>query len=347
MASSSSTGNRAIRSLQGISLVKVQGRNYRVNTRSMQRRPDNGDMSSSSSGESENETIYTEEIITYHHPVHPKFHGKLIGRGGSTLKSLRVKTGTRIDINKTRDTVMIKGTKDKVQNAANAIDEMLYKYKERIRPTHFLSLPIASTYTARKFEEFRSSILSSTFKCQGLDESIIVDPANIHITLGVFKLLHQDDIEEAVRFLKHECPKIVREAMEGHRNLSAHLRDLKIMQTNPAEAHVLYIEPKDDSEDGVLRKLCTSVNQKMMESGLMVEDDRPLKLHVTLINTAHRAKSPEDSARRPFDARPILKEFGNLDLGTVQFDKLHLMQMGRRGPGGTYISEGSIPIIES
>lgn len=72
-----------------------------------------------------------------------------------------------------------------------------------------------------------------------------------------------------------------------------------------------------------------------------------MKLHVTLINTAHRAKSPEDSARRPFDARPILKEFGNLDLGTVQFDKLHLMQMGRRGPSGTYISEGSIPIIES
>lgn len=45
--------------------------------------------------------------------------------------------------------------------------------------------------------------------------------------------MHQDDIEEAVRFLKQECPKIVREAMQGHRNLSAHLRDLKIMQTNP------------------------------------------------------------------------------------------------------------------
>lgn len=54
------------------------------------------------------------------------------GRGGSTLKSLRVKTGTRIDINKTRDTVMIKGTKDKVQNAADAIDEMLYKVNEPI-----------------------------------------------------------------------------------------------------------------------------------------------------------------------------------------------------------------------
>lgn len=47
--------------------------------------------------------------------------------------------------------------------------------------------------------------------------------------------MHQDDIEEAVRFLKQECPKIVREAMQGHRNLSAHLRDLKIMQTNPGK----------------------------------------------------------------------------------------------------------------
>lgn len=45
MASSSSTGNRAIRSLQGVSLVKVQGRNYRVNTRSMQHRANNGGIS--------------------------------------------------------------------------------------------------------------------------------------------------------------------------------------------------------------------------------------------------------------------------------------------------------------
>ncbi|KAI9312690.1 AKAP7 2'5' RNA ligase-like domain-containing protein [Dichotomocladium elegans] len=352
--------SKATKSLQGISLIRTKGRTYRVNTRSLQRLDvqdpvDNSGRSSSDDDEEgigrqeDRGTIYTEEFITVYHPVHSKFHGTLIGRGGSTLKRLSRETGTRIDISKGRDTVMIKGTKEKVDRAIETIEDAIAKYKERARPTHFLSLPIQSAYTIRKLEEFHGSVLSSTFRCSGMDPSIVVSPANIHITLGVFKLLHQSDIEKTVRFLKTECPNIVQETMAGHRVLNIHLRGLKIMESDPAKAHVLYIEPKDEEEDGVLHRLATALSSKMKNAGLMLSDDRPLKLHVTLINTANRAK-PTDSEnnnktpRISFDARPILKEYGQLDLGTVQLDKLHLMQMGRRGPGGTYRSEGSIPI---
>ena len=69
------------------------------------------------------------------------------------------------------------------------------------------------------------------------------------------------------------------------------------------------------------------------------------------MNTSHRSNNPEDpnnnKKRRPFDARPILKEYAHLDLGSVQLDKLHLMKMGRRGPEGTYVSEGCISIEPS
>lgn len=83
----------------------------------------------------------------------------------------------------------------------------------------------------------------------------------------------------------------------------------------------------------------------MTEEGLMVRDNRPLNMHVTLVNTSHRKS--EDGKRHPFDAQPILKEYGDIDLGVAQLDKLHLMRMGRVGPDGTYVSEGSIPAYGS
>ncbi|KAI8145530.1 kinase A anchor protein [Fennellomyces sp. T-0311] len=248
---------------------------------------------------------------------------------------------------------MIKGTQDKVEKAIATIDQLVQEAYEKARPTHFLSLPIASTFATRKLEEFQSSILSSTFKSDGLEPSIMVSPANIHITLGVLKLLHKSDVDRAVRFLKEECPKVIRENMVG-RGLSVHLRNIAIMQSNPekkkANAHVLYIEPNEENQDQQpLRKLCLALIDKMVQAGLMVPDDRPLKAsgdvrvtHVTLINTANR--SGKDRKRQAFDARPILKQFPHLDLGTVPLDKLHLMKMGRTGKGGTYESQGSIPI---
>lgn len=70
-------------------------------------------------------TIYTEEIVTYYHPVHRTYHGLLIGKGGSTLKRMKLETGSRIDIMNGKDSVMIKGTQDKVDHAIKVIDDFL------------------------------------------------------------------------------------------------------------------------------------------------------------------------------------------------------------------------------
>ncbi|KAI9268058.1 AKAP7 2'5' RNA ligase-like domain-containing protein [Phascolomyces articulosus] len=341
--------------MQGISLVKVQGRTFRVATDSLSnKRPSSSELSTvesvsleaNSSGEEaaaeEEGTLYTEEFITIHHPVHPKFRYLLLGKNGATLKQLRIDTGARIDVTKGKDYALIKGPQVKIDRAKAAIDDIIQQAYIKARATHFLSLPVTTAYTTRKLEEFYHAISSSTFPCDGMDPSILVQPANLHITLGVFKLLHAADIERAVRFLKEECPKIVREVLvDQDRALTVHLRHLAIMQTKtPGQAHVLYIEP---NEDPLVKKLCDALIDKMVKANLMIPDDRPFKPHVTLINTSHRTNT-EDKKRRAFDARPILKAYPNLDFGSVPLDKLHLMKMGRRGPGGTYVSEGCISI---
>ncbi|KAF7732357.1 activating signal cointegrator 1 complex subunit [Apophysomyces ossiformis] len=342
----SSTDTNIPRSMQGITLVQVQDRVYRIPTASLQR----GRQSSKAVSEihdDETDTIYTEEIVTYYHPVNRTFHGILIalGRGGSTLKQLKIETGARIDICNGKDSVMIKGTQDKVDKAKEAIDRVIKKAYDTSRPTHFLSFPIISNVATRKLEEFQASILSSTFKCDGLDSSILVLPVNLHITLGVFKLLSQAEIEKAVRFLKQECPKVVEDILQKKR-LTIRLRNLMSMQANPVKTNVLYIAAEDETDNNCLDALCAALINKMVEGGFLEKEDRPFKMHITLINTKYRSSQngdqEEELERQPIDARPILKAYGDLDLGTVHIEKLHIMKMGHNGPGGTYISEGSI-----
>lgn len=68
-----------------------------------------------------------------------------------------------------------------------------------------------------------------------MDPSILVSPLNLHITLGVFKLLNQEEIERAVRFLKEDCAQLVKDTLRDGKALNVHLRGLNIMQNNPGE----------------------------------------------------------------------------------------------------------------
>lgn len=99
----------------------------------------------------------------------------------------------------------------------------------------------------------------------------------------------------------------------------------------------MYVEPQDDAQ--TLFRFCTEVIEKMIQGGFMQRENRPLKLHATIVNTSHSKKG---KSRIAFDARSILQNYGQVDFGQVRLDKLHLMKMGRTGPEKTYQSEGCI-----
>ncbi|KAI8881227.1 hypothetical protein K501DRAFT_253567 [Backusella circina FSU 941] len=331
--------------MEGISLIKVQKRTYRVPTLSLQTSavPTTNKVNpsiSENSHSSDEENVISQDIVTDYYTVNKSYHGLLIGKGGSTLKRLKVETGTRIDVVKGSDQVMIKGNGEKIELAKKAIERTIQQALDHARPTHFLALPIKSIQN-RKMEDFQKSILSNTFQCRGMDPSIVVSPANLHITLGVMKLLGQSELERAIKYMKEECPPII-ESILQEKKLTIRLKKLEIMQKNPAEAHVLYITPQDESQNKVLLELCKALNDKMIEGGFMQKEDRPLKLHATLINTSNRSNKSDE--RQTFDARPILKEFKNLDFGLAHLDKLHIMKMGRTGPNKTYQTEGAISL---
>ncbi|CAO3616961.1 unnamed protein product [Cunninghamella blakesleeana] len=289
-------------------------------------------------------TIYTDEIITYYHPVQNIHHGLLIGKKGSTLKRLKLTTGTRIDVNNGKNNVMIRGLQPQIDQAIQLIDDLITQKIEKARLTHFLSFPIQSTFTTRKYEDFQKSILQSTFNADGLSDDFVIPTIKLHITLGVFKLLSQVDVEKTVQFLKKDVKAIVDEVLEDQEKfIPVRLKGLAVMQDDKSKARVLYIQIHDETKNQILIKLCDTIREKMMNAGFMIDENRPLKLHVTLIKTKSSKDENGQEVRPTFDAQPILKTHGELDLGIVHLEKIHLMKMASANDG-SYISDGSISI---
>lgn len=89
-------------------------------------------------------------------------------------------------------------------------------------------------------------------------------------------------------------------------------------------------------------------------AGLLLErDDRPVKLHATLMNTRLR-RTPKDAAgatppapaRESFDARRVLEDHRRLDCGEHHLESVHLSKRGEFDVslGGFYRCIASCPL---
>ncbi|KAF7723840.1 activating signal cointegrator 1 complex subunit [Apophysomyces ossiformis] len=206
-----------------------------------------------------------EECLTYTYPVKRIFHGYIIGKHGNTINELKRMTGASINVSRRTDAITLKGSASAIDEAKIAIDELVKKAYKRSRPTHFLSIPISSPTIDSKVRDFQQSI---SF-CEGVDPSILISPVNLHITLAVLKLFEPSDVESALEFLQQECPKVVQSVLNDV-PLSVYLKDLAIMQSDPAAAHVLYVK----AEDETLTTLGNAIIDKMVEGGYLQEDEK-------------------------------------------------------------------------
>ncbi|KAF8495772.1 AKAP7 2'5' RNA ligase-like domain-containing protein [Russula emetica] len=236
--------------------------------------------------------------------------------------------------------------------------------RSRQRPTHFLALPIGHHPELRNaISSLTSSWLAHEPPIEGLDPSIIVHPRRLHLTLGVMTLTslpspnpnpnptansnseqeQQRDLASATALLDSLAPRL--RALLAQNPLRVPLDRLAIMQPDPARAHVLYAEPDLRSTDGRrLRAVCELAHGAFKEAGF-VADDRPLKLHCTLLNTSHRRTPPGQrrgpgAARRipfSFAAFPQTPDNGSNDFGIWAVDELQICEMGSWAPDGAYV----------
>lgn len=94
---------------------------------------------------------------------------------------------------------------------------------------------------------------------------------------------------------------------------------------------VLYAEPVDASNR--LLPFCERLRQKFTEAGFVLPENRPLKLHATILNTIYGTKTGQRGARRKkpslIDATGLVREFGEFDWAKdVVLEKIAICKMG-------------------
>ncbi|KAJ7828019.1 kinase A anchor protein [Mycena olivaceomarginata] len=238
------------------------------------------------------------------------------------------------------------------------------------RPTHFLSLPLTGSRSSNR------RLLPSgdtNPAIEGLDQSILVDPRRLHLTIGVMALSSTESptqqsntsgpgktVSEAIALLHSLGPEIDTITREP---VPLTLDKMGVLKTQRQQAGVLYVGPSDEiTEDAVkVGRIFDLVGQRFRQEGFVEEAARPAVLHCTLINASHRkprrmprtfsyreifdrasvdASSPTTSEPPPASGDRSIK----VDFGSWAVSEIQLCRMGSHGPENEYISVGSLPV---
>ncbi|KAI8054551.1 AKAP7 2'5' RNA ligase-like domain-containing protein [Syncephalis plumigaleata] len=335
-------------SMQGITLRKINGRNYRLHTATLNNcKPENED--------SNTEEIEQCNTITLHVDVAETSIGAIIGRQGETIRKLEQQHRVSINIPNSgnpRD-ITIQGTQQAVANAHKAINK---KIAPKLRPSHFISLPFYDTNFQQKVVELQEKLLHAVndetsvngdIRTNSTDKSIYIKPEYLHLTLGVLLLNSKEKVKQAVDILEGSSAEIAK--ILDNQPLSVEISNLKLMKGAPDQAHVMYLDARDPAGTNKLSQTSALLRERFHQAGLLLEAERSLKLHLTIINTTKRSKTEptqrKDFLRMPFRATEMLQLYGSYELGVFPCPTIEVARMGSRSPvHGGYIAEGSISV---
>ncbi|CAK3982124.1 Hypothetical predicted protein [Lecanosticta acicola] len=130
----------------------------------------------------------------------------------------------------------------------------------------------------------------------------------LHCTLGVMSL-KSEKLAEAVTFLESlDVSALLKDACTSqapteavaletaHEPLVVNLIGLESMHP-PQKTSILYSAPSDPT--GRLYTFCLAVQKEFSQKGFLVEDDRELKLHATIVNTIYAKGKKRPMKRTP------------------------------------------------
>ncbi|KAG8900963.1 hypothetical protein FRC01_009982, partial [Tulasnella sp. 417] len=225
----------------------------------------------------------------------------------------------------------------------------------------------------------------------GFDDRLFQQTQRLHMTLGVMALVERDStlaasgsggatapageaplqapsapaapakktIAEALDLLNSLRPAIM-DIISDTGDISVPLTGLHIMNDKPDEAYVLWTGAGTNTDNSSLWRASLLVYDKFREAGFVL-DNRPLKLHCTLVNSTFRRP------RQAFSAAEIIRRVAEepelagiqkagkqsvapgdveteADFGTYGVDEIHLWKMGSWDEQKRYVSVGHIKL---
>jgi activating signal cointegrator complex subunit 1 len=204
------------------------------------------------------------------------------------------------------------------------------------------------------------------------DDALIPERAirplgTLHLTLGVMSLQSEEKVDEAIHFLRSiDMASLLEEAAElrdqdgsapqpseskaasaAPEPLTISLSSLTSMHP-PQKTSILYTAPSDPTAR--ILPFCASLVNLFRSADLVLPDDRPLKLHATVVNTIYAKAGGRGSGHGPnakapirLDAREVLERYQDwVWAKDVKVGKVAICKMGAKkilGEGGKIVAE--------
>ncbi|CAG9767369.1 unnamed protein product [Ceutorhynchus assimilis] len=247
----------------------------------------------------------------------------IIGAKGSKLKALQNSTNTSIKvprINEKGDIIIEGNTERQVASAKTQIDIIIAQGKERMPPTHFVSIPIKSDMISSNLLKFKKSVLEQP--ARGITESIFQKDVKMHLTVVMLKLLDEGEVTRAINILQSCYANHISKIFEKPQK--AIIQGLEIMNDDPSNVNVLYAEVKIQNPEK-LQTMCDTIANYFNKAGLAKKEYDRVKLHMTVMNKSFRHESEQ---KMSFDASKILESHKDFYFGEFELNQLDLCIRG-------------------
>ena len=193
--------------------------------------------------------------------------------------------------------------------------------------THLVTFPLVFADLKTKFQEFRKEVLKKCQDDRGVDDSLFQNPNKLHLTIVTAVLICENEIDQAKKLLE-DCQT----KFNYIKKIKVNIRGLEYMNDDPSSVDVLYAQVKQAGQD-TTQKIADHLMEAFISSGLSKKQFDRVKLHATVMNSLLRqdpsgtiepTANSENKNRESFDARNILKHFGDYDFGWFDLDEIHL-----------------------
>ena len=164
-------------------------------------------------------------------------------------------------------------------------------------------------------------------------------PEKLHITIGMMKLLTNDDKMKALKAL-HECnTKILDPFLTKNGPIKFHLRGIDSFSEDYSKVRVLFskIVQENGQNHKEMQQIVDEVFDYFVRNELMVPEKRSksVQMHMTLMNTRYYCQQSKQKLRH-FNASNIVQELSDFDFGSINLEELHLSSLTDVAEDGYY-----------
>ncbi|XP_072745481.1 uncharacterized protein [Anoplolepis gracilipes] len=255
------------------------------------------------------------------------YYSYIIGAKGITHKKLENETKTTIDVpRKGKDgSIVITAADHKaIISARHRIDLLIEASRKKIHYTHFLSIPLNKKEIIDNYNSFKDDVLKKYDKATyNIDESLFQNPSKLHLTVGMLKLLDDNEKKQAIDALLSCKEKIIDPFLEEAGSINIQLQGVACMNDDPTEVKVLFAQVSHNEK---LQELVDKIADYFVDIGLKEKEYETIKLHATLMNTSFK-HDYHARFKEKFNASDILKVHKDTLFGETTFNQIDISEL--------------------